>query len=83
MKNSTYIHGNYPAPRPNQVGLFYFLWLGEHGRHKPYDVSKITAEHPDAGYQSGQTNYLQDTSGRLVICRKQFAKTDFPQQNNK
>ena len=50
MKNSTYLHGNYPAPRPNQVGLFYFLWLGEHGRHKPYDVSKITAEHPDAGY---------------------------------
>ncbi len=49
MKNPVYISGNYPAPRPNQVGLFYFLWLGEHGRHKPYDVSKITAEHPDAG----------------------------------
>ncbi len=50
MKNPPYIHGKYPAPKPNQVGLFYFLWLGEHGRHKPYDVSKITAEHPDAGY---------------------------------
>lgn len=50
MKNSTYIHGSYPTPKPNQVGLFYFLWLGEHGRHKPYDVSKITAEHPDAGH---------------------------------
>lgn len=34
----------------SQIGLFYFLWLGEHGRHKPYDISKITAEHPDAGY---------------------------------
>ena len=33
-----------------EVGLFYFLWLGEHGRHKPYDISKITALHPDAGY---------------------------------
>lgn len=32
------------------VGLFYFLWCGEHGRHKPYDVSKITAVDPDAGY---------------------------------
>ena len=38
------------ASKPNQVGMFYFLWLGEHGRHKPYDISKITAEHPDAGY---------------------------------
>lgn len=41
---------NAPARRENRlVGMFYFLWLGEHGRHKPYDISKITAEHPDAG----------------------------------
>ena len=33
------------------VGLFYFLWLGEHGRHRPYDVSRITKEDPDAGYK--------------------------------
>ena len=33
------------------VGLFYFLWLGEHGRHKPYDVSKILAADPDAGHK--------------------------------
>lgn len=33
-----------------QVGLFYFLWLGEHGRHAPYDISKIVAADPDAGY---------------------------------
>lgn len=50
MKNSSYIHGQYPAPKPNQVGLFYFLWLGEHGKAGPFDVSKIVAEHPDAGY---------------------------------
>ena len=50
MKNSVYTHGRYPGKKSNQVGLFYFLWLGEHGRHKPYDISKITAEHPDAGY---------------------------------
>lgn len=49
MKNAAYIHGSYPTPRKNQVGLFYFLWLGEHGRHAPFDVSRITAEHPDAG----------------------------------
>ena len=38
------------SAKSSQIGLFYFLWLGEHGRHKPYDISKITAEHPDAGY---------------------------------
>ena len=39
-----------PAPRENrQVGLFYFLWCGEHGRHKPYDISKIVAKDPQAG----------------------------------
>ena len=33
------------------VGLFYFLWLGEHGRTKPYDVTKILAADPNAGYK--------------------------------
>ena len=32
------------------VGMFYFLWLGEHGKHRPYDISKIVAENPNAGY---------------------------------
>ena len=41
-----------PANRGNRlVGMFYFLWLGEHGRHKPYDISKIVAEDPDIGYK--------------------------------
>ncbi len=41
-----------PTPKKNRlVGLFYFLWLGEHGRHRPYDVSKIVAEDPDVGYK--------------------------------
>lgn len=31
-----------------QVGVFYFLWLGEHGTGGPYDNSKIAAEHPEA-----------------------------------
>ncbi|MBR5870927.1 MAG: hypothetical protein IKZ09_07815 [Clostridia bacterium] len=34
------------------IGLFYFLWCGEHGRHKPYDISKITEADPDAGYHT-------------------------------
>ena len=41
-----------PKSRENRlVGMFYFLWLGEHGRHKPYDISKITAEDPDIGHK--------------------------------
>lgn len=31
------------------VGLFYFLWLGEHGRHTPFDISKIVSADPNAG----------------------------------
>jgi len=32
------------------VGIFYFLWIGQHGSNDigPFDVSKIMAEHPDA-----------------------------------
>lgn len=37
-------------PKKRTVGLFYFLWLGEHGRHTPYDISKIVAADPEAGY---------------------------------
>lgn len=41
--------------RPNKeraVGLFYFLWCGEHGRHAPYDISKIIEADPNAGYHT-------------------------------
>ena len=42
-----------PKRRKNRrVGLFYFLWLGEHGRHKPYDISKMIAEDPMIGYKT-------------------------------
>ena len=34
-----------------QVGIFYFLWCGEHGKKGPYDVSKILAADPKAGYK--------------------------------
>lgn len=33
------------------VGMFYFLWLGEHGRHRPYDISKIVATDPEVGHK--------------------------------
>ena len=28
-----------------EVGIFYFLWLGQHGMPEIYDISKILAEH--------------------------------------
>lgn len=44
---------NVPSRRTDRrVGLFYFLWLGEHGRHKPYDISKMIAEDPMIGYKT-------------------------------
>ena len=39
----------YSAENGRQVGLFYFLWLGEHGRNGPYDVTKILEADPRAG----------------------------------
>ena len=41
--------GQVSAPRKDKfVGAFYFLWLGEHGRGGPYDITKILAKDPDA-----------------------------------
>jgi len=38
-----------PAPRPDRfVGMFYFLWQGQHGIQGPFDNSKILATHPEA-----------------------------------
>jgi len=36
--------GEVPAPRRDRfVGMFYFLWHGEHGTDGPFDVTKILA----------------------------------------
>jgi hypothetical protein len=38
-----------PAPRANRfVGMFYLLWLGEHGSAGPFDITKILARDPQA-----------------------------------
>ena len=37
------------APKAKRiVGMFYFLWLGEHGSQGPFDISKILARQPQA-----------------------------------
>jgi len=42
-------HAQVGAPRPDRtVGLFYFLWHGEHIQGGPYDVTRILAQDPDA-----------------------------------
>lgn len=42
-----------PAPRKNrQVGMFYFLWLGEEGRHAPRNISEMVAANPHIGYET-------------------------------
>ncbi len=37
-----------PPRRDRFVGIFYFLWLGQHGTDGPYDVSRVLASHPAA-----------------------------------
>ncbi len=43
------IYPQVSAPRADRtVGIFYFLWLGEHIQGGPFDVTKILATDPDA-----------------------------------
>lgn len=54
------------APRKERkVGLFYFLWLGEHGRKGPYDVTKIFEADPDAGQKPDSPLLLLLAAKRL------------------
>lgn len=37
-----------PRREGRYVGLFYFLWLGQHGTSGPFDNSEILAQYPEA-----------------------------------
>src|SRR5579871_2134708 len=37
-----------PPRKDRYVGMFYFLWLGQHVNGGPYDISKIIAQSPTA-----------------------------------
>ncbi|MDR2171331.1 MAG: hypothetical protein LBP59_14405, partial [Planctomycetaceae bacterium] len=37
-----------PVRKERYVGLFYFLWMAQHGKNGPYDITKIVAKHPEA-----------------------------------
>lgn len=42
-------HDQVGDPRPGKsVGLFYFLWLGQHRTAGPYDITRILATQPEA-----------------------------------
>ncbi|NLO83678.1 MAG: hypothetical protein GX094_11605 [Clostridiales bacterium] len=37
-----------PLRKNRYVGMFYFLWNGEHTTDGPYDITEILKQHPDA-----------------------------------
>lgn len=42
-------YGEVPEPREDRyVGIFYFLWLGQHDTSGPYNITEILAENPEA-----------------------------------
>ncbi len=50
------------APRSGRyVGIFYFLWQGEHGTDGPYDNTKIVANNPSA--INSEANWLASGGG--------------------
>ena len=36
-----------PEKKGRQIGLFYYLWLGQHGTRGPWDVTKMLEKDPD------------------------------------
>ncbi|MGI5204802.1 hypothetical protein ACQEU6_24880 [Spirillospora sp. CA-108201] len=46
--------GEVRAPRTDRyVGIFYPVWLGQHGTSGPYDITQILENHPEAVHDSG------------------------------
>ncbi|MBP1587420.1 MAG: hypothetical protein ILO53_03340 [Clostridia bacterium] len=42
------LDGQVSAPRDRQVGIFYFLWHGQHGTDGPYNIYEIVKNEPGA-----------------------------------
>lgn len=41
-----------PPRKDRTAALFYFLWMGQHSRTGPWDITKILAAHPEARFNS-------------------------------
>lgn len=57
------LSGQAPEARDRKVGIFYFLWQGEHGRGGPYDNYKIVLEHPEA--IESEENWFASGGGKV------------------
>lgn len=55
------LSGEVPSTRDRKVGIFYFLWQGQHGTAGPYDNYKIVLEHPEA--IESEENWLSSGGG--------------------
>lgn len=49
--------GNIPGPGKKEVGLFYFVWLGQHPSEQTgnYDITQLLANHPEDLYDTKGT----------------------------
>ena len=47
------LDGQVSAPRDKKVGIFYFLWHGQHGTDGPYNIYEIVKKNPDAVKSQG------------------------------
>ena len=52
-------NGNYSFDGSKNVGVFYFLWLGEHGDFGIYDITKILAEGGQAARSASYSGWGQ------------------------
>lgn len=50
-------HDECGDPRTGRfVGIFYFLWLGQHTQDGPFDNTRLIAENPEApAWEAGRT----------------------------
>ncbi len=62
LENSNTV-GIYGDNGEHYVGLFYFLWMGEHGDPGVYDLTKIQHKY---GQNSLNANYIDPSTGRKI-----------------
>ena len=56
------LDGQVSEPRDRKVGIFYFLWHGQHGTAGPYNIYEISQK---SGATKSQSNWLRAGGGEL------------------
>lgn len=54
------LDGQVSAPREKKVGIFYFLWHGQHGTTGPYNIYEISQK---AGATKSEKNWMKSGGG--------------------